>query len=55
MLLAVYDLFSKRTAFPPLIDFAQALGWGAFVLNGAGVVSHHLTKLASVPFPSSTS
>jgi 4-hydroxybenzoate polyprenyltransferase len=23
-LLAVYDLFSKRTAFPPLIDFAQA-------------------------------
>ena len=50
VLLAIYDLFSKRTAFPPLIDFAQALGWGLFVLFGVGVVSHHLTKLASVPF-----
>ena len=50
VLLAVYDIFSKRTAFPPLIDFAQALGWGSFVLFGVGVVSDHLTKLASVPF-----
>lgn len=50
VLLAVYDIFSKRTAFPPLIDFAQALGWGLFVLFGVGVVSQHPTKLASVPF-----
>jgi len=50
VLLAVYDIFSKRTAFPPLIDLAQALGWGSFLVFGVGVVSDHLTKLASVPF-----
>jgi 4-hydroxybenzoate polyprenyltransferase len=49
-LLAVYDLFSKRTAFPPLIDLAQALGWGLLVLFGVGVVADHLTELAWAPF-----
>jgi 4-hydroxybenzoate polyprenyltransferase len=49
-LLGVYDLFSKRTAFPPLIDLAQALGWGFLVLFGVGVVADHLTELAWAPF-----
>ena len=49
VLLAVYDLFSKRTAFPPLIDLAQALGWGFLVLFGVGVVADQLKEMALAP------
>lgn len=36
-LMAAYNLWGKRTPFPPLTDLAQGLGWGALALYGAAV------------------
>lgn len=36
--MAVYDIWGKRLAFPPITDFIQALGWGSLTLYGAWVV-----------------
>jgi 4-hydroxybenzoate polyprenyltransferase len=35
--LGAYDVLGKRTAWPPLADVVQALGWGALVVAGASV------------------
>jgi 4-hydroxybenzoate polyprenyltransferase len=37
VLMAVYDLWSKRSPFPWLLDLVQGLGWGALLLYGAAV------------------
>jgi 4-hydroxybenzoate polyprenyltransferase len=45
-LMAAYDLWGKRTRFPPLTDLVQALGWGAYTLYGAAMMPgpfNHLT------------
>jgi 4-hydroxybenzoate polyprenyltransferase len=34
---ATYDLWGKRTTFPPFIDLVQGLGWGALTLFGAAL------------------
>jgi 4-hydroxybenzoate polyprenyltransferase len=33
--LAIYDLWGKKTAVPPLTDFIQGVGWAALLLAGA--------------------
>lgn len=38
LLMAAYNLWGKRTPFPPLIDLAQGLGWAALVVYGAALV-----------------
>ncbi len=37
LLMAAYNLWGKRTRFPPLIDLAQGLGWAALLLYGAAL------------------
>jgi 4-hydroxybenzoate polyprenyltransferase len=44
-LMAVYDLWGKRTPFPPLTDFAQGVAWGGLVLYGASAVAGRITAL----------
>lgn len=39
VLMAAYDVFGKRMAFPPVADLLQALGWGILVVYGSAVVS----------------
>jgi 4-hydroxybenzoate polyprenyltransferase len=36
-LMTAYNLWGKRTPFPPLTDLVQGLGWGALALYGAAV------------------
>lgn len=50
VLMTAYDLWGKRTPFPPLTDLIQGLGWASLVLYGATVVSGHLTVLLGVIF-----
>lgn len=35
--LAVYDLFGKRTSWPPVTDVIQGLGWAALLMGGAWI------------------
>jgi len=42
---AIYDVWGKRTAFPPLTDAAQGLGWAAFALYGAAIAQAPPTRL----------
>lgn len=37
-LMAAYNLWGKRTHFPPATDIAQGMGWGALVVYGAFAV-----------------
>src|SRR5687767_9468842 len=36
--MAIYDIWGKKVAFPPLTDLVQALSWGSLTLYGAWVV-----------------
>jgi 4-hydroxybenzoate polyprenyltransferase len=38
--MAVYDIWGKRLAFPPITDFIQALSWGSLTMYGAWVVGN---------------
>ena len=44
-LMAVYNLWGKRTILPLLTDVIQGVGWGALVLYGASLRPGHLTGL----------
>src|SRR5262249_44183465 len=48
VLMTAYNLWGKRTPFPPLTDLIQGLGWAALALYGATIVSGHLTVLLGV-------
>jgi 4-hydroxybenzoate polyprenyltransferase len=37
--MAIYDIWGKRNAFPPVTDLIQALAWGCLTLYGAWVVA----------------
>ena len=45
-----YDVFGKRTRFPPLIDAVQGLAWGSLVVYGALATDGHVTVLTGVVF-----
>jgi 4-hydroxybenzoate polyprenyltransferase len=47
-LIAVYNLYGKRTPFPPLIDFVQGIGWAAMVTYGAAITGSPLAPVALV-------
>lgn len=38
--MAMYDIWGKRNAFPPVTDLIQALSWGCLTLYGAWVVGN---------------
>lgn len=38
--MAIYDIWGKRNAFPPVTDLIQALAWGYLTLYGAWVVGN---------------
>ena len=44
-LMAVYNLWGKRTIVPLLTDVAQGVAWAALVVYGASLTSGHLTSL----------
>ena len=48
VLMASYDVWGKRTRFPPLTDLVQALGWGAYTLYGAAMMPGPFTRLTAV-------
>jgi 4-hydroxybenzoate polyprenyltransferase len=48
LLMTVYDLWGKRTPFPPLTDFIQGLSWNALVLYGAAAVPGYPSKLLGI-------
>lgn len=43
--MAIYDLYGKRAAFPPLTDAVQGVAWGSLVLVGARSVGGAATAL----------
>ena len=47
-LAAAYDLWGKRSPWPPLIDLVQALSWAAWMLYGALIVGGTPTRLTGV-------
>lgn len=49
-LMAAYNLWGKRSPFPPLTDAAQGLAWGSLALYGATVVPGRPTRLTGVVF-----
>jgi 4-hydroxybenzoate polyprenyltransferase len=48
VLMTAYNLWGKRTAFPPLTDLVQALSWGAYTLYGAAVMPGPFNRLTVV-------
>jgi len=38
--MAIYDIWGKRNAFPPITDLIQALAWGCLTLYGAWAVGN---------------
>jgi 4-hydroxybenzoate polyprenyltransferase len=49
-LIAIYDLWGKRTPFPPLTDLLQGIGWAMLVLYGADIAGSQSTRLTIVLF-----
>ncbi len=47
-LMAVYNLWGKRSIFPPLTDAIQGLAWGGLTLYGAAVISNHYNYLTAI-------
>ena len=45
VLMAVYDCWGKRVAFPPITDVIQGMAWGALVFYGASLGSGSITSL----------
>lgn len=45
VLMAIYNVWGKRTPLPPVTDVIQGLAWGALVFYGAGVQPGSLTGL----------
>lgn len=49
-LMTVYDVWGKRSPFPPATDLAQGLGWGSLAYVGAGLSSDAASPLTHVLF-----
>lgn len=49
-LIAIYDLWGKRTPFPPLTDLLQGIGWAMLVLYGTSIAGGNPTRLTVVLF-----
>jgi 4-hydroxybenzoate polyprenyltransferase len=50
LLVLAYNIWGKRAPFPPLTDFIQGLGWGAFVLFGAAMTATSFAPATAVVF-----
>ncbi len=47
-LMSAYNLWGKRTVFPPFTDVVQGLGWGALVMYGTAFTFGRPTNLTGV-------
>ena len=48
--MTVYDVWGKRSRWPPLTDLAQGIGWGCLGLWAAAVVPGEFTGLTGILF-----
>jgi 4-hydroxybenzoate polyprenyltransferase len=49
-LIAIYDLWGKRTPLPPLTDLLQGIGWAMLVLYGTSIAGGQPTRLIMALF-----